>query len=162
MDERDFLRVMLHFVRTARYHTLKRSIEDRTQESGGNRAYKDMSTKYRIAFSANMKRYPGKLWTVTAQNCNKPGLHTSNIAGAVDGEDLHQILILTLNIYFSLRRFHSSLRRIAVETSFRCDAGSTFPHFQDRRWSHRIMCEQKPHPVWLSAEKPSGLVWTWP
>ena len=54
-----------------------------------------MSTKYRIAFSANMKRYPGKLSTVTAQNCNKPGLHTSNVAGAVDGEDLHQILILT-------------------------------------------------------------------
>ena len=30
---------------------------------------------------------------------------------AVDRDDLHQILILTLNIYFSLSRFHSSLRR---------------------------------------------------
>ena len=77
---------------------------------------------------------------------------------AVDREDLHQILILTLNIYFSLSRFHSSLRRRAAETSFRCNAGSTFPHFQDRRRTHGIMCEQKPQPVWLSAEKPFGLV----
>ena len=55
-----------------------------------------MSAKYGIAFSADMKSYPGKLWTVTAQNSNKPGLHTSNIAGAVDREDLHQIPILTV------------------------------------------------------------------
>ena len=59
------------------------------------------------------KNYLGKVWTVTAQNCNKPGLHTSNIAAAVDREDLHQIPILTLNINFSLNRFHSSLRRRA-------------------------------------------------
>ena len=58
---------------------------------------KDMSAKYGIAFSADMESHPGKLLTVTAQNCNKPSLHTSNIAGAVDREDLHQILILTLN-----------------------------------------------------------------
>ena len=57
---------------------------------------KDMSAKYGIAFSADMKSYPGKLWTVTAQNSNKPGLHTSNIAGAVDREDLRQIPILTV------------------------------------------------------------------
>ena len=55
-----------------------------------------MSAKYGIAFSADMKSYPGKLWTVTAQNSNKLGLHTSNIAGAVDREDLHQIPILTV------------------------------------------------------------------
>ena len=85
-----------YWVRMARYHTLKRSTEDRTQESGGNRAYKDMSAKYGINFRADMKRYPGKLWQVTAQNSNKPGLHTSNIAGAVDREDLHQIPILTV------------------------------------------------------------------
>ena len=104
-----------------------------------------MSAKYGIAFSADMKSYPGKLWTVTAQNSNKPGLHTSNIAGAVDREDLHQIPILTLNIYFSLNRFHRSLRQRAAETSLTCDAGSTFWHFQDRSRNHRIMGEQKPH-----------------
>ena len=98
---------------------------------------KDMSAKYGIAFSADMKRYPGKLWTVTAQNCNKPGLHTQKIAVAVDREDLHQILILTLNIYFSLSRFHSLLRRIAAETSFRPEVKS-------------------PYHVWTKA--PSGLV----
>ena len=136
---------LCYWVRMARYHTLKRSTEDRTQESGGNRAYKDMSAKYGINFSADMKRYPGKSWTVTAQNSNKPGLHTSNIAGAVDREDLHQIPILTLSIYFSLNRFHRSLRQRAAETSLTCDAGSTFWHFRDRRRSHRIMGEQKPH-----------------
>ena len=99
-----------------------------------------------------------RLWTITAQNCNKPGFRISNIAGAVDREDLHQILILTLNIYFSLSRFHSSLRRRAAETSLTCDAGSTFWNFQDRSRNHRIMCEQKPHSVWWSAQKLSGSV----
>ena len=87
---------LCYWVRMAQYHTLKRSTEDRTQESGNNRAYKDMYAKYGIDFSADMKIYPGKLWTVTAQNSNKPGLHTSSIAGAVDREDLHQIPILTV------------------------------------------------------------------
>ena len=45
---------------------------------------------------------------------------------AVDREDLHQILILTLNLYFSLSRFHSSLRRRAAKRLLDATPGPLF------------------------------------
>ena len=135
---------------------------------------KVISYSFKIFLLKKLAKFSRLVWTETARG-GRSRSHTSNIVPAQWPRGLGALNpVLTLNIYFRLSRFQSSLLLIYFrEGPNRCSHCSKVWHTEPVRYvsrsarrsitpsqkSHRnhLVCEEKPFLVWFSLRRKSYL-----